>query len=140
VLYEGGVPADNPMLVGKLPHYAVTDLGWRTGDIYASRDFAMKVRFKHEMSLSLFDLIGNVIADGNIYSERHRGSGKTVVFVCRLYRGQPYAFFLPCKIDRCGRGIFCKTMRFAEIRKSQMKRLKPIILRDADWSEMKKAA
>lgn len=132
VLYEGGVPKSNPMLVGKLPSFLVHELGWKTGSIYASWDFAMKVRFKHELSLSLFRLLGKVLADGDIYSETHRGAGLTVVFVLRLTPDQPYAFFLPCKADRAGRGIFAKTMRFAEVRKSQQRRLRPLVIRSAE--------
>jgi hypothetical protein len=122
LLYNGGIDDDDPLLIGELEPCIVERLDWPTGKIYATSDFAQKVRFKHEISFSLFHAT-MVVQHGNIFEEKHRGNGMTVVFTLPLAPEQPRWFYLPCKLDRVGRGIFAKTMRFGSIRRNQWARM-----------------
>ena len=129
-LYHGGIQRDDRhLLLGKLPYHVQTDMNWPTGDVYGTWDFAMKGRFEHGLSWSLFNCASTVIECGDIHWEPFRGPGRSVVFTLRLRSDQPYWLYMPCKLDRSGLGVFAKTIWFGRINRGKWKKLWPLMVR-----------
>jgi hypothetical protein len=123
LLYNGGIARDEPLLIGELDREVQRTMQWGTNKIYASWDFAQKVRFKHEISLSLFATAQYIVETGNIFRELSRGGGKTVVFTKLLRDDQPYLFYMPCRIDRAHHGIFAKTIYLRQLRRTDWRKI-----------------